>query len=226
MMRLERRQNLQAYFNDHQAEAAMAHYRWSGALNPTGAADFLLETESNTAASKANHFLERSYDLSLSAAGALLHHRLVVNLQDNAPASGVEGGMQYRCYVRLYVPAGAGNVKLGPVEADHTPNLERPPGLSLVDGWFWIHAEQGQRTWTLTLEYDTPWNQSQASHSLYWQKQPGTGPDRLHVTWSPGAGSFKADGQLSQDQAVLLTGTGVKLQPGQPATAHLPAVTL
>jgi len=218
--------HLQAFFNDETAEAVMNRYGWSGILNSPANADFLLETESNATGSKANHFLERTYDLQLSALPGRIHHKLLVQLNNNTPATGVEGSSQYRCYVRFYVPATATEVRLGPIEADNSPNPDRPAGLAMADGWLWIHPELGNRTWTLTFEYDTPSDPAQVQHTIYWQKQPGTEPDRLKVTWSFGGRSFTTSGQLSQDQVVTLTKNGVTVRGGEPATAHMPAVTI
>ena len=150
----------------------------------------------------------------------------MINLDDKTPSRGVEGSTQYRCYVRFYLPAGATNVRLGPTTKGAFPNTEKPPGLLMVDGWFWIHPELGKPTWTLTLEYDTPWDPTQKQHTLYWQKQPGTGPDPIQVSWSPAGKAVTASGKLVQDQALVLRSSTVLMQPGQPATAHLPALTL
>jgi hypothetical protein len=164
--------------------------------------------------------------MQLTLAGGQLHHKLVISFNDKTPSRGVEGSTQYRCYVRFYLPTNASNVRLGPTTTGAYPNDEKPAGLKMVDGWFWIHPELGKPTWTLTLEYDTRWDPTQNQHAIYWQKQPGTGPDPLRVTWSPAANALGANGKLTQDQVVVVRQTAVLLQPGLPATAHLPALTL
>ncbi len=217
--------HLAVYLDSDVAEAEMDRYGWSGRLNPLAAPDFLLEVEANLGATKANRFLRRGYELELSAGSSRLHHRLTVDLGNGTPA-GFEGGRTYNGYVRLYLPDGAAGVSLGPVLPARLPAPDPPPGFAVADGWLVIEVDprRGYGGWRLTLTYDTAWDGG--SGSLYWQKQPGTGADRVHVTWSSGGRTSAADGDLGQDRVVRFGPSGVTIGAGRPASATLPSLSL
>ncbi len=219
--------HLQAYFNDPAAEEEMLRVGWGGTVNPGNAKDFFMEVESNLGASKSNHFLTRTYNVTVSQTPSALHHQVSVTLTHNTPPNQDEvgGNRNYYVYVRAYVPQDASNfVQHGLGPPDHQ-DQETPPGLQVVDGWVDVPVSQpGQGvSRQIVFDYDTP--VPAGGSSLVWQKQPGTGNDQIHLTWRPQGGrSFQVDGHLSEDQRINFDSDGLRLAPAHPATAQLPSL--
>ncbi len=218
--------HLQAYFNDPAAEDEMVRVGWAGTVNPENSKDFFMEVEANLGASKANHFLTRTYNVTVSQTPSALHHQVSVTLMHNTPPNQDEigGNRSYDVYVRAYVPQDATNLVqhgLGP--PDHE-DQETPPGLQVIDGWVDVGVSApDQLNRQIIFDYDTPVPAS--GTGLVWQKQPGTGADQIHLTWKPlGGRSFQVDGHLAEDQLVHLSPDGLQLVPAHPATAQLPSL--
>jgi hypothetical protein len=219
--------HLQLYFNNPEAESAIRKLGWGGQLNPASAPDFMYEMESNFGGTKANFFIDRSYDLTLSMQNGLLHHRLLVSLKNSTP-DGYEGGRHYNCYVRLYYPQNGGDATLQNLVRDTArASVEKVPGLRLADGWFQININDlalGYATYQFIVEYDTPAVDMNQVHEIYWQKQPGTGPDRLTVNWILNGTRYSTSGDLAQDRVVKLTRSGVSIGPGVTSKVAMPGV--
>src|SRR5215472_3058293 len=81
-----RGRHLQVHFDAPAVQRETIRLGATDAFNPGRAPDFLLETEDNYGGSKANYFLQRTFRLELSRSGALLQHRLTIDLHDDAPA--------------------------------------------------------------------------------------------------------------------------------------------
>lgn len=219
------RRHFQAYFNNADVESEIDRVGWSGTMNPTGTADYMMEVESNYSGSKANYFVSRHYTVVLSRSGSELHHKVTVDLVNGTPyGSYVE--VDYRADVRLYVgiPAAFTLDNLIPVRY---PNPDPPLGTKLFNGWAPDIGCCGRQA-RVVFEYDTPWSvHDRGLHELYWQKQPGTVNDKVDVIWSDGAGhTYTATGDLSQDRVITLMPNGVTLTPGEPAHATLPSLSL
>jgi len=222
--------HFQAYFNNQTAQAQMSQYRWANDLNPGQGADWLLETESNFGGTKANHFVTRSYDLTLTRDPNSVHHKLVVTLAEDLNAPVVpEGENYYRAYARLYVSGNAANMAVGDLKADRYPNTDLPPGTKLGDGWLQVNPvlKTKKGTYTMTFEYDTPWApNASGSEVLYWQKQPGTDPDAISVTYQVNGQTFKAASKLTTDQQVAYGDHGVSIAAAESVAATLPSISL
>jgi hypothetical protein len=217
--------DLQAYFNDPAVEAEMDRFGWSGALNPTHAVDYMMETEANLGGTKANYFVSRSYTVSLTRVGDTLHHTVTVDVYDNMPYS-YHPGDYYHGYATLYTldksSAGSDNLTRGKY-----PSPSPPASMHMLDGWMAAIPGGGGHT-RAVYSYDTPWQaDDQGADHIYWQKQPGTLNDKIQVKW---VGldhiSYAASGELSQDQVITLGVTGVTVTAGQPAQAKLPSISL
>jgi hypothetical protein len=220
--------HLQVYFNHSQVQTQMTSFGWTGILKPTAGTEFLAEVESNFGGSKSNHFLQRSYDVQLSTVGKNLHHQVTVSMKNSTPA-GLEGGNRaYRFYVRLYVPASATGLSVSGLKGDDYPNTDAPPGLKLMDGWWQINVDWrvGYGTFSMTFSYDTPWDGSPSNHTIYWQKQPGTGADAIQIRWSHNGQTQSASGDLSVDRLVVLNPSQVRIEAVNIATARLPSLSL
>jgi len=217
--------NLQVYFNNPAVGAEMDRFGWSGALNPTHASDFMMETEANLGGTKANYFLSRSYTVRLTRNGNLLHHTVMVDLTDNMPYS-YHPGDYYHAYATLYMSdkssGGSDNLTRGKY-ASQSP----PSGMHLLDGWIMAIPGGGGKT-RAVFDYDTPWQpDDQGVARIYWQKQPGTLNDKIQVIWeSLSHATTTVSGELGQDQVINLAWDRVTLTPGQPAKAKLPTISL
>jgi hypothetical protein len=186
----------------------------------------MYEVESNFGATKANHFLTRTYNIQLSLAGANLHHVVTVDLTNNTPP-GYEGGILYDCYFRLYVPANATNLKtLLPLAQRGIPDDTVPAGYQIFQGWLEINPNRYTER-TLSFSYDTPWTGGSGDHAIYWQKQPGTGSDKVTVNWRPAPGlSYTVAGTLATDKEILLAPHSVSLAAGLAGAAQMPRLSL
>ncbi len=216
--------DLQAYFTNPQLEAEMDRVGWSGTINPNAASNFLLDTESNFGSTKANHFVQRTYHVDLSASGNQLVHKVTVDLKNSAPG-GYEGGQDYKAYVRVYVPSNATNFSVGNLTPDEIADTAQPPaGLQMKDGWILVGVNQqlGYGTGAYTFQYDTPYDGS--TQQIYWQKEPGTAGDAVDLSWTVGAQAYTASTTLTQDKVITLTSGGMTVSDGHAATAELPSL--
>lgn len=218
--------HLQAYFNDGAAEAEMNRVGWSGVLNSTGAADYMMEVESNYSGSKANYFLTRRYSIVLTRSGVLLHHKVTVDFVNNTPASS-HVLVGYKVNIRLYV-GGTASALSGNLLPVRYANPLPPTGYQAFDGWLpeiSCCGGSGQAV----FEYDTPWPLELRGfeYKIYWQKQPGTDADNVDVTWNDDSGpTYHTSGDLSQDRVIRMSSSKVILAPGHPAEATLPSLSL
>jgi hypothetical protein len=217
--------HLQAYFNNATVEKEIDQFGWSGALNPTGSRDYMMEVESNLGGTKANYFVVRHFTVELTRNGSVLHHKVTIDLTDNMPFA-YRPGEYYSAYLRLYVSDTASSTgdNLRPVKY---PNPAPPAGTRMIDGWvptFHGYGHSAQAVFT----YDTPWiADGRGEGQIYWQKQPGTLPDVVTVVWHDGSGhTYTVNGDLSQDRVVSFSSKGVGLAAGQAAQARLPSLSL
>ena len=74
----------------------------------------------------------------------------------------------------------------------------------------------------MIIDYTTDLTDAGHGHEIYWQKQAGTGSDRVHLSYQAGGKTFTADTDLSQDRLLTLTSQGLTVKAGNVPTAHLP----
>ncbi len=216
--------HFQVYLDNPAGESELDRIAWSGALNPTGITDFMMEVESNYYGTKSNYFLTRLFTITLSREGGTLHHKVVVDTVNNEPI-GTEERVTYEADTRLY---------LGKVAAAISDNLQSvrfsnpapPSSFVMSDGWL-IDGCCGSRA-EAVFEYDTPWvTDAGGAYEIYWQKQPGTANDSINLTWLDGTGTTQLTvGTLTQDQIITLTPAGAALSAGHPAQVTLPSLSL
>jgi hypothetical protein len=215
--------HLQAFFNNSTVQDRISTFGWSGQLNPHKTSEFMMETEANLGATKANYFLTRRYDVVLTRQGSLLHHLVTVTVTDNMPYV-YRPNEFYRAYFRLFFPANASSARDDLTQL-RWPNPSPPAGLHQLAGWIQIHGYGHSAQ--VTFSYDTPWQADRLGRDeIYWQKQPGTLDDAVHVTWNDNGRRFSASGSLHQDLTVELTTNGVALLPAAIATAAIPSLSL
>jgi Protein of unknown function (DUF4012) len=217
--------HMQAYFNSAGVEKQVDQFGWSNTLNPTGAPDYVMEIESNLGGTKANYFLVRRFTLDLTRAGAVLHHKVTIELVNNTPFS-YRPQEYYRAYLRLYVSATASSPGDN-LRAVKYPDPAPPAGTKLIDGWLPLFHGYGHSADAI-FEYDTPWvSDGRGEGQMYWQKQPGTVSDIVVVRWNDGSGhAYSASADLGQDRTLLFSSRGLSIGPGKPAQAQLPSLSL
>jgi hypothetical protein len=218
-----RGRHLQVHFDQAAVEHETGRLGATEVLNPRQAADFLLETEDNYGGSKANFFLDRKFSLELTQSGGVLQHRLTIDLHDRAPADKPFIGPHYYAYLRATVPANATKLTVSsaksqeyaPIQAPARRTQVAPNGSQVTGGWIFVLVGQGYSgRYQATFTWETPWAPGpDGSAVMYWQKQPGTVHDAVHVTWNSAAGSRSATGDLSEDRLVTLRPDGVALSP-------------
>jgi hypothetical protein len=217
--------HLQAYFNNADVEKEINQVGWSGAINPTGAKDYMMEVESNLGGTKANYFLTRHYTVELTRDGATLHHKVTIDLTDDMPFS-YRPMEYYRAYIRLYVSNSATS-GTNDLKGARYPNPPPPAGTYMFDGWVPTFHGYGHSA-EAVISYNTPWQANgRGEDQIYWQKQPGTINDKVDIKWSDGNGhTYSISGDLGQDRVIRFSSRGIALTPGQPAQAKLPSLSL
>jgi Protein of unknown function (DUF4012) len=217
--------HLQVYFNNEAAEAEMGRINWAGStVLTTTSVEAMLEAESNFAGTKANHFLERSYDLTLVNENGKLKHHLVINFKNSTP-DGYAGGRHYDGYLRFYYSGSATDAVTQNLVKDRYPSDETPSGAKLADGWVYLDpkgSKQGYVTYQVVIDYTTDLGDPAHAHEIYWQKQAGTLSDKVHISYQAGGKTFTADTDLGQDRLLSLTVQGLEVKPGNVPAAHLP----
>ena len=217
--------HLQVYFNNQPAETEMGRINWAGGTPvPTAGRELMLEVESNFSGNKSDHFIERSYDLSLVNSNGKLRHHLVISLR-NATPDGYLGGRQYTCYLRYYYSASSGDAVTQHLTRDRYPSDERPNGLKLADGWLNIeitNLKLGFGTYQVVIDYTTDLGDLPGGHQIYWQKQPGTLSDKVHISFQSGGRTYAVDSDLGQDRLLTLMPNGLQVTAANVAAAHLP----
>lgn len=225
--------HFQVYFDNTAAQREMSKLGWSKAVNPTGASGFLMETEDNFAGAKSNAFLTRGYTVQLSRTASGVHHRVTVDLYDRTPWN-VATSRSYGAYVRFYVGKLAANLELSSAPGVYAPiriidpnPKDVPAGVRSAGGYLSIDmAGQNVGHYQVVFQYDTPWSpSSQGVQSIYWQKQPGTAADAVHVTWSVGGRTYQARTDLSRDRLILLSSGGLAVKAAQAASVTLPSLS-
>jgi hypothetical protein len=219
------KRHFQAYFNSDLVQKEIDRIGWSGTLKVAAGSDYMIEVESNMGATKANYFLTRSFTVELTRNGAVLHHKVTIDLTNDMPYI-YRPGEYYRPYIRLYLSGNASGGSTN-LRAVRYPNPPPPAGVAMMDGWVPTFHGYGHSAQAV-FEYDTPWRaDARGQNKTYWQKQPGTINDSINVTWNDGGGhTYRASGDLGQDRVVTLTPKGVFITPGQAGQANLPSLSL
>lgn len=160
---------------------------WDGSMvSPSG--DYLMIVNSNLGGTKANYFVENSYDYSVTSdtRDGLLRGHLVLNYKHDGLDNAWPGG-PYTNYLRIYVPRGV--LLTGATQSfdNSIPEDILENVVSYPENEYTVFATsfvlEPQQTLRLSLDYDLPellsFNKESKEYSLYWQKQPGTVDDVL-----------------------------------------------
>ncbi len=217
--------HLQVFFNNATVEKQINQFGWSGVVNPKSAPEYMMEVESNLGGTKANYFITRHYTVELTRSGAVLHHKVTIDILDNMPYAYAPNEF-YRAYVRLYVSNTASAVS-DSLRAARYADFASPQGTHLINGWVPTFHGYGHSA-QVVIEYDTPWQaDGRGQDSIYWQKQPGTISDKVDLVWHDGSGhTYTTSSDLGQDRIITFSTRGLSVTPGQAAQAQLPSLSL
>lgn len=148
--------------------------------------DYAFLVESNLGVNKANYFLSRRIDLSVTAdADLMLSHKLTLTYTNSAPSSSWPAG-PYKNYARLYLPPSTvvesvyvGGKQLGPDQLTLTSEHGKTVAGFLVEVGVASTVE-------VAVEYrlGSRLTGDKPLYSFYWQKQPGTKADPLTITFN------------------------------------------
>ena len=76
----------------------------------------------------------------------------------------------------------------------------------------------------VSFEYVTDAANLGSGHRIYWEKQPGTLADKVHVVYKVDGRVFTLDTDLSQDRVLTINPGGISVAPGLAGAAHLPVL--
>jgi hypothetical protein len=218
--------HLQVYFTSDQAESEMQRLGLAGDLAVTGDGDFLYPAESNFGGNKANFFLARRFQLSVSRSGDRLHHVLTESLALDLRQAPPWYVVPYVFFDRVMLPADASGIQVTGIGRNDQLSMTQPAGSTLVEGHASMWPDPTRLTAQLQVTYvwDTPWSRdASGAHLVYWQKQPGVAQDQFTVTWSDSSATASAKSDLGSDKVVQLgPGPKVTITAGQAAQVALP----
>jgi len=173
--------------DDPSASSFLEGKGWTGSMK-TSEGDFLMVVNANLGGTKANYFVDNSYDYSVTSdtRDGLLRSNLTLNYKHTGQDNAWPGG-PYTNYLRVYVPLGAKLTGATVSLANLLPKDIFDQVVSYVDGGYMVFATsfvlEPQKSLRLSLNYDLPealaFSKEAKEYSLYWQKQPGTQDDML-----------------------------------------------
>ncbi len=180
--------HIQIFLHNNLAKEAFNNLNWDGAFNyPTCSgncySDLLGFVEANLGVNKANYYIERKYNLSVSLQEGLVRKNLSIVYKNNANLAMGNRGI-YKSYSRLVVPSNSDIefVKVG--ESLLQPDVETVAGRKEVG--FYFELMPGQ-TKTLNISWQSilPLNLNQAGeYQMYVRKQAGTQAEPISIIYN------------------------------------------
>jgi nucleoside-diphosphate-sugar epimerase len=221
--------SLQIYLKDPVMASFLADKKWNGGVVTTEG-DFLMVVNANLGGTKANYFVENSYEYSVTSdtRDGLLRASLNLNYTHTGEGYSWPGG-PYTDYLRIYTPlgvklTGAKLIRDGQIPQDifDQINVSADLGRNVFATNF---VMQPQELLRLEISYDLPeslsLNKETKDYAFYWQKQAGTKDDLFRFSFKGPFGteitSYKPtelgkeknlavlEGKLNQDQVIELS---------------------
>lgn len=181
--------HIQIFFNGEETQKAISGLGYAGEVRlpicPGNCfTDWYSAIDANLGVTKANYFINRSYDLDVTISGGISKKTLIINYENTAnPALGVNG--RYKTYTRLLVP---NNTVFGKVKIDNAGNvvetdLEEEITPEVKEGGIAIEISPGQtKKLIFSWENQLPeMTQERTEYRLYIRKQAGTASDPLNI---------------------------------------------
>lgn len=181
--------DIQAQLDSPAAQALITRFNCTGAMRVTPT-DYLLSVDSNLGGWKNNFWLDRSFKLELEAqSNGAVRHTLTIRYFNGTPRDHPTSP-SYRNYLRLYLPATSGNIRIagdGLTSAGFLPRTDR--GYAQLAGW--MNIKPGA-PWTVLVTYEVPDMVRAQGYELLWQKQAGTRGDEIEVRFATAGASSSA----------------------------------
>lgn len=180
--------HIQIFLNNQEAQEAISKLGYSGEFpQPTCLvncfSDWYGAVDANVGVTKANYFINRTYDLDVTISDQVAKKTLTINYENTAnPALGQTG--RYKTYTRVVVPEGstfdkvkidnAGNIVEAPLE-EETKNGRKEGGVN-------IEISPGQ-TKKLIFSWENTLTETSegTEYRFYIRKQAGTIADPINI---------------------------------------------
>ena len=184
--------HIQAFLHNNLAKEALSNLNWDGVFNyPDCVAgctsDLLGFVEANLGVNKANYYIERKYNISVSLQEGLVRKNLSVVYKNNANLAMGNSGI-YKNYSRLVVPSNSviEFIKVG--ESLLQPDVEMVAGRKEIG--FYFELAPGQiKTLNVSWQVMLPLNLNRAGeYQMYVRKQAGTPAEPISITYNASSG--------------------------------------
>jgi len=203
--------------NDTVAVSSLVEAGWSGKISTLDCpssqpspcqGDFLYVNEANVGINKANFYLKRSINHTLSLTDVTVSHQHEITYDNQSPNDTWPAG-SYKAYTRVIVPPTATDITIAIngsqlKAADYTNTSTA--GYQQV-GFFLETKPQAKNT--LTVNYQLPLSPNFKGYAFTLQKQPGASADPVKLTITPTTGrNFQTKNTLSGgvfDKSILTT---------------------
>lgn len=135
--------------------------------------DTIMQVEANVGVNKANYYLERQIDHSISISSEKINHKRVINFKNKAQTNAWPKG-PYKSYLRFYLPETANfeQIKINDQVVDEKQLIfQNQLGRKMVGVLIEVAVKSELK---LQLEYSLPYQQqSPFTYAFFDQKQPG-----------------------------------------------------
>lgn len=196
--------HMQIYLHDDTSENALNDMGWDGSvIMPSCSgncyADMAGLVEANVGVNKANYFIQRTMNLTVSLGSSEIDRTLTLNLKNNAN-QGLGPSGEYKDYVRLLVPDDADVVNIESIAGQNqeslAPDITEEKGRK--EAGVLIDVLNGQNK-TVVFSWKTQINSGSpfTAYGMYLRKQAGTAADSLTVDIKPEGVVTAADPRFS-----------------------------
>jgi hypothetical protein len=184
--------HVQLYLHDDASENALNIMGWDGSVTLPSCsgncyADMAGLSEANVGVNKANYFIQRTINLTVSLGSSEIDRTLTLNLKNNAN-QGLGKSGEYTDYIRLLIPGDAEVVNIESITGQNqetlTPEVTEEKGRK--EAGVLVDVLNGQNktivfSWKSQINTSSPYT----LYGLYLRKQAGTDADPLTVDIKP-----------------------------------------
>jgi hypothetical protein len=199
--------HMQLYLHDDASENALNNMGWDGSVilpscSGNCYADMTGLVEANVGVNKANYFIQRTINLTVSLGSSEIDRTLTLNLKNNAN-QGLGPSGEYKDYVRLLIPDNAEVVNIESIAGQNQETLipEVTEEKGRKEAGVMVDVLNGQNK-TIVFSWKSQINVGSlyTAYGLYLRKQAGTDADPLTVDIKPEGVITTADPRFSLTQ--------------------------
>ena len=174
---------------NHDFQSLLEAKSFAGAITTTTPDTYML-VETNLGANKANAYVTRQTDHTITFSGDKVTHQITIKFANSSPMANpnppFQYGGNYIAYLRFYIPGNAGDIHLDrevPNEGDKNTEkyrLTKEVDYGLINlGFFQTTPAQGQTS--VTLSYTLPISQNNYSLTILKQHGMVSSPQSLTI---------------------------------------------